>query len=89
MIITGRRKSFTFIPLESWRQQAACVEQVHEQLWDDKVDGEREEHRNERHRRAKAICRRCEVKVPCRQEVVLGVDEGIRGGEVLPPARDD
>lgn len=74
------------IPMGGWRLQSACTARVNEMLWDERVDGETDEQRAERHTVARSICDlRCPVREQCGNAVDLKYDEGIRGGHRLPP----
>ena len=74
------------IPVGGWRLQAVCTTHVNEMLWDERVDGETDDERVERHAVAKSICYlRCPVREQCGNSVDVKYDEGIRGGHRLPP----
>lgn len=83
----GHRVDLPLIRTGGWRVQAACVEKVNDRLWDDRVDGEKDVHREQRHRRAKAICARCPVRNECLADVDWDVDAGIRGGFLIAETR--
>ena len=79
------RQDLPIIPLDSWRAQAACASRVSEKLWDDYLEGETQEQTKTRHQKAKAICRNeCPVRGKCSNDVDWRIDEGVRGGHVLP-----
>lgn len=84
--MSAYRRDLPLIPLGGWRAQAACPERMSEMLWDDQVEGESEAQRRERHRQAKAICNNvCPVREQCSEAVDWRIDDGVRGGHVLPP----
>lgn len=73
---------------ENWRREARCAQQPADpRWWDGHLDGETEAERAKRHEIAKAICARCPVSQQCRKAAVPRVDEGIRGGELMPAVR--
>jgi len=83
----GRRVQLPLIRVGGWRSRAACTERVAERLWDDRLDDpETDKQRDQRHTQAKAVCNlQCPVRQQCSDEVNVKVDEGIRGGHLLPP----
>lgn len=79
------RKDLPLIGVGGWRTQAACTERVREMLWDDRLEGESDDHRDERHGKAMAVCNRvCTVREQCGDGVDPKIDEGVRGGHRLP-----
>lgn len=79
---------FPFLPVGGWRDDGACSRHHDLTLWDASVaeDGQEPvESRARRHAEAKRICwTKCEVRAQCSGDVELGVDEGVRGGHVMP-----
>lgn len=69
-----------------WRTSAACL--GHAPLFDATIDDrghESPQARANRHALALAICNGCPVRRPCEADIVMGQDEGVRGGHVLRP----
>jgi hypothetical protein len=66
-----------------WQQSAACA--GHKlPLWDESVYGESRTEQTARHKDAKVICGQCPVRSECLADVDWSIDEGVRGGRVLP-----
>lgn len=83
--MSAYRRNLPLIPVGGWRTKAACTARVQEMLWDDRVDGESDEQREERHTKGKDVCRNeCPVREKCAAEADWRTDEGIRGGHKLP-----
>lgn len=81
---THHRILLPLIPAGGWRTQATCA-QRDVRLWDDRLDNETDQDRDERHERAKLICRtECPVRAECSDDADWRTDEGIRGGHKLP-----
>lgn len=81
---------------ENWRTQALCRRMVAEGLahpnwWDNRLDPGTDDQRKqeplkareERHEKAKAVCRQCRVQLQCRADTNLEDDEGVRFGILL------
>lgn len=78
---------FPLIPLDDWRADAEC--RKHDpRLWDAGPDKkEPDSVRDHRLAQAKRICHTaCPVRKECADDVNPWLDEGVRGGHVLPPA---
>lgn len=75
---------FPHIPAESWRDDAACAGED-ARLFDDRLERESDEAQEARHGKATSICRRCPVRLKCGQDIDIELDDGVRGGHVLPP----
>lgn len=69
--------------IETWREHAACAGND-EPLWDETVYGESRTDQTARHKAAKAICKGCPVTSQCWAAVNWSIDEGVRGGRLLP-----
>lgn len=83
--MSAYRRRLPLIPLGGWRAKAACTARVKEMLWDDRVDGETDGQRDARHAQAQAVCNHdCPVRARCSDEVNWRIDEGVRGGHLLP-----
>lgn len=84
--MTGAQiRDLPLIPRDSWRDRAACTPRFAERLWDDRLDGETDAQRLERHRQAKLVCNtECPVREECANDTDWETDEGIRGGHKLP-----
>lgn len=78
---------FPLMPVGGWRDHGACSRHTDLNLWDATV-GEGQElpaDRERRHGQAKAICQSvCPVRAQCADDVDWRLDEGVRGGHVLP-----
>lgn len=57
-------------------------------LWDATVDGETAEQRQHRHQAALRICARCPIRRKCAADVDPKLDDGVRGGRILPTIHD-
>lgn len=69
----------------SYPADSACGGHPFPAWWDSHVDGEPRHERDWRHEAALYVCRRqCPVREACTADVDRRVDEGVRGGEVLP-----
>lgn len=66
---------------------AACAGHP-EPLWDAPLDGEHEIQTTARHARALAVCRSCPIRSECAAQIDVRVDDGVRGGILLPTIRD-
>lgn len=79
---------FPFLPIGGYRDFAACVRHHDLTLWDaTAVDDGREQEtaRQIRLTEAKRICwTRCPVRTECAADATLGLDEGVRGGHLMP-----
>lgn len=79
---------FPFLPVGGWRDDGACCRHHDATLWDASIaeDGrEADSSRERRHTEAKRICwTKCKVRAQCSDAAELGVDEGVRGGHVMP-----
>lgn len=77
---------FTFLPIGGYRDAAACARHHDVTLWDATVgEGrETESHRDARHAKARAICWGCPVRAKCADDVDVDLDDGVRGGHILP-----
>lgn len=83
--MSAYRRDLPLIRVGGWRARAACTERVMERLWDDRIDGESDKQRAARHERGKAVCNNeCPVRAKCSAEADWRIDEGIRGGHLLP-----
>lgn len=79
-----------------WELRGLCRTEGHPSDWDDRLDNpsedpdlaEKPSARRARHERAKAVCRRCPVRIECAANTNLDIDDGIRFGELLPELRD-
>jgi hypothetical protein len=67
----------------TWRTRAACAGHP-TPLWDESVFGETRKQQVARHHAAIAICGTCPVSSHCLADVDWSVDEGVRGGRLLP-----
>lgn len=78
---------FPAIPVESWREEAACAFHKDKTLWDAGPDRQEADRvREARQAQAKKICRtECPVREVCAATVDPRFDEGVRGGHTLPP----
>lgn len=86
MTVTGPTR-FTAIEVGGWRDYGACSRHDDLTLWDAAVGEEKEPsaERERRHAAAKAICwNSCPVRAECAAAVDWHLDEGVRGGHVLP-----
>lgn len=68
----------------TWREQAACNNHPRGPLWDETVHGETRTQQVARHKAAIRICKGCPVASECLADVDWSVDEGVRGGVLLP-----
>jgi len=71
----------------SWTDSALCASYGDPTLWDGPREGESALARANRQALATAICDRCPVAETCLEKAVPGLDEGVRGGEVMPECR--
>lgn len=69
--------------MTAWRALAACAGHP-EPLWDESVYGETRPQQIARHNDAVAICGTCPVRSQCLADVNWSIDEGVRGGRLLP-----
>jgi len=67
----------------SWRESAACAGHG-KPLWDESVFGESRTEQVARHKAAIAVCKGCPVVSECYADVNWSIDEGVRGGRLLP-----
>lgn len=77
----------TPLPTGGWRDDAACARDTDLTLWDQRVGDDKEPpvEQAARHAKAKAICwSKCPVRDQCAADVDWRLDEGVRGGHVLP-----
>lgn len=80
----GQQVEFTHIPLEDWRQDAACYGLAPQ--FDDRLGTESVTAQTIRQRAAKRVCRtKCDVLAECEAAIDPLRDEGVRAGHVLPP----
>lgn len=75
------------VPLAAELAGAACAGHP-EPLWDAHIDGEGEVERVARHTRALTFCRRCPERLACDAATDPRIDDGVRGGRVLPTIPD-
>ena len=66
----------------SWRHDAACRNHPNPHWWDEQLDWEQQPQRDERHRKAIAVCAGCPVRVECLTHRRDG-DGGIYAGRLF------
>lgn len=73
---------------ESWPEPGACFEHPTPQLWDVASRGEPFQERKMRQKIALAYCEECPALARCKASIDPRYDEGVKGGEILPPLKN-